>query len=192
MHNNTLFFYLLFFSSLLAGFISGWTLKDCSTGSGNAIYKSAGVIKLHDTILTPLVRYKIIPGRKYNVDSILESINTSWKDSLKNLYGKGMFETKFTKENKLGIREITFDSRIPVDPEAVITIDEQLKLPEVYPKRTFGIFAGLNYEAKNNLMGSFGLKYYLLDFHNFSLECKYLIMFKTWSSIASIEAELRL
>ena len=171
MKNNNFVFYVLIFACLAAGFITGWTIKQCTSGSDYVFYEPGGVVRIHDTIKTRAVEYRIIPGRSYNVDSIVESVNRAWKDSLKSLFGKGLFEAKFVKEDGFGKREVTLESRIPVDPEAEITLDEQLKLPEVYPKRTFGIFGGLAYEMKPGFAGTIGLKYYLLDFRHLSVSC---------------------
>jgi hypothetical protein len=196
MQNNNSVFWLLLLATLTAGFISGWTIKESTSDTKGYINTSGLFVKVHDTIQTPGIEYRIIPGKSYNVDSIVNSLNQFWKDSLKNLYGKGLFESKFTKEDQLGKREISLTSRIPIDPEAGITFDEQLKLPEVYPKRTFGIFAGLSYELRNEIAGSVGLKYYLLDFRNFSLSLSakgnYLITNKQWYPCLKLETELKL
>jgi hypothetical protein len=143
----------------------------------------------------PQVEYRIIPGTEYNIDSLTEVINKSWKDSLKELYGKGLFEAKFVKEDKTGKREITLESRIPVDPEMGIIIDEELKLPEVYPKRRFGILGGVAFELRDGIAGHVGVKYYVLDFKHFSLagsaEGRYLLSNRTWEPRGRIEAEVR-
>ncbi len=157
MKNNNLVFGVLLAASLAAGFITGWTIKQCTSGSDYVFYKPGGVVRIHDTIKTRAVEYRIIPGRSYNVDSIVESVNRAWKDSLKSLFGKGLFEAKFVKEDGFGKREVTLESRIPVDPEAEITLDEQLKLPEVYPKRRFGISGGIGYEMNLGLRERGGL-----------------------------------
>jgi hypothetical protein len=193
--NNNLVFYVLVAACLAAGFISGWTIKECVSEKVGFVDRAGGVIKVHDTIKTPLVEYRVIPGKGYNVDSIVYVVNRAWKDSLKNLYGRGLFEAKFSQQDNLGKREITLDSRIPVDPEAEVTIDEELKLPEVYPIRNFGIYAGLSYEVKNEITAHVGLKYYVLDFRNFSLSgfvgSKYLLSSKTWIYSGKIEGEVR-
>ena len=81
------------------------------------------LIKIHDTLKTLSVQYKIIPGSDYNIDSLTFAINQFWKDSLKNMYGKGLFQTQFQKEDKLGKRTYTLESRIPVDPMASLAPD---------------------------------------------------------------------
>jgi hypothetical protein len=195
MQNNNLVFWVLLAGCLTAGFISGWTIKECVSGNEGFVNKAGRVVKVHDTIKTPVVEYRIIPGADYNVDSLVNVVNQFWKDSLKNLYGKGLFEAKFTKEDKLGKREFTLESRIPVDPDAEVTLTEELKLPEVYPKRTLGIIAGLCYEVKDDLIASLGLKYYILDYKNFSLsgsaEGKYLVNNFSWHPAVKLETELR-
>lgn len=195
MKNNNLVFWVLLAACVVSGFIIGWTIKECATDKKNYVNSPGGVVRLHDTIKARAVEYRIIPGRVYNVDSLIESTNKIWKDSMKQLYGKGLFEAKFSKEDKLGKREITLESRIPVDPEAEIIFDEQLKLPEVYPKRRFGICGGMGYEMKNGLAGFVGLKYYLTDHKNFSILClaegRYLISSKEWEPRGRIEAEVK-
>jgi hypothetical protein len=179
---------------LAAGFISGWTIKECVSRDVGFVNKQGGVIRVHDTIKIRAVEYRIIPGRAYKVDSIVIALNQAWKDSLKNLYGKGKFEAKFAKEDNLGKREITLESRIPVDPEAEIIFTEELKLPEVFPKRRFGICGGAGYEMKNGFAGIVGLKYYVLDFKYLSLTCiaegRYKISNREWEQRGRIEAEV--
>ena len=80
-------------------------VKECFSGNGGVVYKAGNIIRVHDTIKTKGVEYRIIPGTAYNVDSIVEAVNRAWKDSLKILYGKGLFEAKYTKEDNLGKRE---------------------------------------------------------------------------------------
>jgi len=195
MQNNNLVFWVLLAACLAAGFISGWTIKECVSGNEGFVNKAGRVVKVHDTIKTPVVEYRIIPGADYNVDSLVNVVNQFWKDSLKNLYGKGLFEAKFTKEDKLGKREITLESRIPVDPFAEIIIDEELKLPEVYPRRRFGIYGGVEIRLVNGIAGVLGAKYYILDYKNFSLagsaERNYIINKKEWQPVGRIEAEVR-
>src|ERR1039457_6879517 len=81
-------------------------------------------ITIHDTLKTTSVQYKIIPGTDYNIDSLITVINQFWKDSLKNMYGKGLFESKFSKSDDLGTRSYTLASRIPIDPESQLIVDE--------------------------------------------------------------------
>jgi hypothetical protein len=164
MQINTSLFWSLALSLLLTGFITGWVIK-----SNNIPQPNNQVIRIHDTLKSTTIAYKTIPGQSFNVDSLTFAINTLWKDSLKTLYGKGLFEAKFNKEDKLGKREFTLESRIPIDPEANLVIDEQFALPSIYPKRTFGIYAGLGITTVNNITGTLGIKYYILDYKNFSL-----------------------
>jgi len=84
---------------LAAGFISGWTIKECVSGDKGLVDRAGGVIRVHDTIKTGVVEYRIIPGKVFNVDSIVEAVNRAWKDSLDGLYGRGLFEAKFVKED---------------------------------------------------------------------------------------------
>src|ERR1035438_6430742 len=76
---------------LLAGFIIGWTTKPSET------IKDPYLVKIHDTLKTTSVQYKIIPGTEYNIDPLITVINQFWKDSLKNMYGKGLFESHYSK-----------------------------------------------------------------------------------------------
>jgi len=190
MKNNNLVFWVLVLGCLAAGFISGWTIKECVSDGKGFVDRSGGVVKTHDTIKTGVVEYRIIPGTAYNVDSIVDAVNRAWKDSLKSLYGKGLFESKFTKEDNLGKREITLESRIPVDPKAEVTLTEELKLPEVYPVRRFGLFGCAAYGSKPGFEGSVGVRYYVMDFKNFSVsgsaEGKYEVNNLSW------HAEVRL
>ena len=196
MKNNNLVFWVLISACLAAGFISGWTIKDYVSGNGRFVNMSGGVIRVHDTIKTAMVEYRVIPGREYNIDSIVEALNQSWRDSLKEMYGKGLFEARFSQESNIGKREITLESRIPVDPEAVVTVDEELKLPEVYPKGGFGIIAGLGYDTNAGLSGAFGIRYNILESKYFSLwgagKGIYLFRNREWLPAINIEAELRL
>jgi hypothetical protein len=195
MQNKYLVLWLLLAGCLIGGFLCGWQTKGWISGKSGRLKEGAAEIRIHDTIKTPVVAYKIIPGVNYNVDSLTEVINKFWKDSLKNLYGMGIFEAKFTKDDKIGRREITLASRIPVDPEAEVTLTEVLKLPEVYPKRTFGVYTGLSYVLKEEMAAHAGVKYYVMDFRNFSLagfvESKYLLSNKTWLLSAKTEIEVR-
>jgi len=195
MKNGNLVFMVLLAASLTAGFISGWVIKDCGFRNEGVVYKNGGVLKVLDTIKIPVVEYRIIPGRSYNVDSLTEEINKAWKDSLKNLYGKGMFEAKFTKGDNVGKREITLESRIPIDPKAGITIEEELKSAEVYPQREFGIFCGSGYVLMKEFILSAGFKYYLLDLRNFTLTASAggltVLNNKKWQPYGSLEIGVR-
>src|SRR5664280_1337948 len=153
MQNNKWLYLSLVFALLLAGFIIGWTTKP--TGK----QKESLSVKIHDTLKTTSVQYKIIPGTGYNIDSLISVINQFWKDSLKNMYGKGLFESKFSKTDNLGKRDYTLTSRIPLDPESQLIVDESF----VFPKRTFGLVASLGSST------SFGLKYYMVDNRKLSL-----------------------
>jgi hypothetical protein len=165
---------------LLAGFITGWVTKPSQT------VKDSFTVKIHDTLKTASVRYKILPGTDYNIDSLITVINQFWKDSLKNMYGKGLFESRFTKSDDLGTRTYTYTSRIPPDPESSLIIDEELK----YPKRTFGLLIG----ADTRLQRSIGLKYYMIDSKHISLSGifsgDYLVDKKSWSPNAKVELEI--
>jgi hypothetical protein len=103
------------------------------------------------------------------------------------MYGKGLFESHFSKSDDLGTRSYTLASRIPLDPESQLIIDEDIKIP----KRSFGLFIGLN----TNAVGNVGLKYYVLDKKCFSLvgfmSGEYMINKKLWSSNAGIELEYK-
>src|ERR1035437_1769617 len=98
MQNNNLVYWVLLSACLAAGFISGWTVKGCFPESKVYTTSAGGIIKVHDTVKTPVVEYKFIPGKEYNVDSLISVVNQFWKDSLKNLYGKGLFEARFVKQ----------------------------------------------------------------------------------------------
>src|ERR1035438_10458091 len=107
MQNNKWLYLSLVFALLLTGFIIGWVAKPSET------VKDPYLVKIHDTLKTTSVQYKIIPGTDYNIDSLITVINQFWKDSLKNMYGKGLFEAKYSKADALGKREYTLASRIP-------------------------------------------------------------------------------
>jgi hypothetical protein len=179
MQNNKWLYLSLVFALLLIGFIIGWTTKP----SGKQ--KESISIKIHDTLKTTSVQYKIIPGTDYNIDSLITVINQLWKDSLKNMYGKGLFEAKYSKEVELGKREYTLASRIPIDPESQLTVDESF----TFPKRTFGLIGSIGYLA------SLGLKYYIVDTKHFSLSGlvsgDYQLLKKEWSPNARLELEYK-
>ena len=180
MQNNKWLYLSLVFALLIAGFIIGWTTKP--VGKQGELYS----IKIHDTLKTTSVQYKIVPGSDYNIDSLITIINQFWKDSLKNMYGKGLFESKFSKVDDFGKREYTLDSRIPIDPQSSLIVDEDLKIP----KRTLSLLAGIN----TSLVGSVGLKYYMIDSKCISLSGifsdDYLINKKSWTPNARIELEI--
>ena len=180
MQNNKWLYLSLGFAILIIGFIVGWTTKPAGKQT------ESGTIKIHDTLKTTSVQYKIIPGTEYNIDSLITVINQFWKDSLKNMYGKGLFESKFSKSDDFGKREYTLDSRIPLDPESSLIVDEDLKIP----KRTLSLLAGIN----TSLVGSVGLKYYMIDSKCISLSGifsdDYLINKKSWTPNARIELEI--
>jgi hypothetical protein len=164
------------------GILIGWFIPDCHSP------KPGIPITIHDTLKLPTVTYKLLPGAYYNVDSLINVINQFWKDSLKNLYGHGLFESKFSKEDALGKRQYTLESRIPIDPQSSLIVDESF----LFPKRTLGIIAGINSCWK----GSVGLKYYLLDHKNYSLtgsaSCAYEFVKKTWTPNAKLELEIKI
>ena len=180
MQNNKWLYLSLVFALLLTGFIIGWVAKPSET------VKDPYLVKIHDTLKTTSVQYKIIPGTDYNIDSLITVINQFWKDSLKNMYGKGLFEAKYSKEDAQGKREYTIASRIPIDPESSLIVDEDLKIP----KRTLSLLAGIN----TSLVGSVGLKYYMIDSKCISLSGifsdDYLINKKSWTPNARIELEI--
>jgi len=194
MNSNNSTFLIMIAACIAAGFISGWVLKSAACNDSNSIQVKERILKIHDTIKTPVIAYKVMQGKSFNVDSLVSSLNEFWKDSLENLYGEGKFEAKFTKEDKLSKREITLDSRIPIDPEAELTFDEQLALPSIYPKRTFGIYGGIGIISGSSITASLGAKYYILDYKNFSFTGSaggnYMISKKEWQPEGKIEAEL--
>jgi hypothetical protein len=169
MKNNNSLILSLAAVLLIAGIILGWVIKTNTAHAPKTISANTPVTIIHDTIKTPVINYKTIPGQTFNIDSLTSAINSFWKDSLKTLYGKGLFEAKFKSENNLGKHEFTLESRIPVDPLANLAIDEQLALPSVYSKRSFGLYCGLTLTPENGITGSLGAKYYILDYKNFSL-----------------------
>ena len=181
MQNNKWLYLSLVFALLIAGFIIGWTTKP--VGKQGELYS----IKIQDTLKTTSVQYKIVPGSDYNIDSLITVINQFWKDSLKNMYGKGLFEAKYSKEDAQGKREYTLASRIPIDPESQLIVDEDLKIP----KRTLSLLAVIN----TSLVGSVGLKYYMIDSKCISLSGifsgDYLINKKSWSPCGKLELEMR-
>ena len=192
MNNNNLILWVLMSGILLSGIISGWAIRDCGAEK-NFSYSCSPVVRIHDTLKMPLVEYRIIPGYVCDVDSIIEMVNNFWKDSLRELYGRGLFEARFVKEDNAGKREITLESRIPIDPAAELRLDEELKLPEVYPKRRFGIAGCFSYE-RNELAGKAGVRYYLLDYRNFEVAVtvlgKYLFGTGVWRPGLEVAAEI--
>ena len=181
MQKDNILWWTMVIALLLTGFIVGWITKPTET------IKDPYTIKIHDTLKTTSVQYKIIPGDDYNIDSLITIINQFWKDSLKNIYGKGLFESKFTKSDALGTRSYTLASRIPIDPQSSLIVDEDLKIP----KRTLSLLAGIN----TGLLGSIGLKYYMIDSKCISLSGifsgDYLINKKSWTPNAKIELEMK-
>src|ERR1035437_1651785 len=181
MQKNNMLWWPIVIALLLTGFIIGWTTKPSKT------VKDPFTVKIHDTLKTTSVQYKIIPGADYNIDSLITVINQFWKDSLKNMYGKGLFQAKYSKEDALGKREYTLASRIPLDPESQLIVDESF----VFPKKTIGLIAGIN----TGLVGSVGLKYYIHDSKHFSftgiVSGDYLLDKKFWQPCARIELEYR-
>ena len=164
---------------LIAGFILGWTAKPSGT------VKDPYTVKIHDTLKTTSVRYKIIPGADYNIDSLITVINQYWKDSLKNMYGNGLFQAKYSKEDAQGKREYTLESRIPLDPESQLIVNESF----VFPKKTIGLVGSIGYSA------ALGIKYYIIDAKSISLSGlfsgDYLFDKKTWIPNARLELELK-
>jgi hypothetical protein len=163
----------------LLGILIGWFLPDChSPGVSNPI-------TIHDTLKLPTVSYKLLPGAYYNVDSLTAVINQYWKDSLKNLYGHGLFESKFSKVDEIGKRDYTLSSRIPIDPQSSLIVDEAF----VFPKRTFGIIGSLGTKV------GMGLKYYIVDSKRFSftglVTGDYVLDKKCWTPNVQLECEYR-
>jgi hypothetical protein len=180
MQKNKWLLLSLVFAILIIGFIIGWSAKPVGKQTGS------GTIKIHDTLKTASVQYKIIPGADYNIDSLITVINQFWKDSLKNIYGKGLFESRFSKSDDLGTRNYTYTSRLPPDPQSSLIIDEALK----YPKRTLSLLVGTD----TRLQRSIGLKYYVIDSKHISLSGifsgDYLADKKTWSPCGKVELEI--
>jgi len=177
MQNNKLILWLVLVA-IVIGFITGWFTKPA--GSKTA-YQT---VKIHDTLKTSTTIYKILPGVNYNIDSLTAAINQFWKDSLKSMYGKGLFQAKYSKEDAMGKREYTLDSRIPIDPESQLIVDETF----AFPKKTFSLVAGIGYSA------SIGLKYYVLDIRHLSFSGhvfgEYEFVKKKWSPNAKLELEI--
>ena len=179
MQTNNWIWWSLIFALLLTGFIIGWTTKPSET------VKDPFTIKIHDTLKTTSVQYKIIPGADYNIDSLITTINQFWKDSLKNMYGKGLFESKFSKSDALGTRNYTYTSRIPPDPASSLIIDESF----IFPKRTFGLVGCIGSTTE------LSLKYYLHDSPKFSFSGQagygYMFATKDWNYTARFELEYK-
>lgn len=171
---------------LLAGIVIGWFLPHCHSGSISNSGGSGKLITIHDTLKVSEVKYKILPGTDYNIDSLINVINQFWEDSLKNTYGHGLFETKFTKTDSLGIRNYTISSRIPPDPELTLTVDEMIK----FPKRIFGLIGSIGNST------SLGLKYYLHDTQKYSVTgqvgSEYLFATKGLNYYARFELEIKI
>jgi hypothetical protein len=180
MQKNNILWWTMVIALLLVGFIIGWTTEPSETE------KDPYIVKIHDTLKTTSVQYKLVLGTDYNIDSLITVINQFWKDSLKNLYGKGLFESKFSKVDDFGKREYTLDSRIPIDPQSSLIVNEDLKIP----RRTLSLLSGINI----SLVGSVGLKYYMIDSKCISLSSifsgDYLINKKSLTPNARIELEI--
>src|ERR1035437_4472606 len=176
MQNNKLIKWLIL-AAIVIGFITGWFTRPAGSKT------TCQTVKIHDTLKASSVSYKILSGVNYNIDSLTNSINQFWKDSLKTLYGKGLFQANYLKEDELGKREHTFSSRIHLDPDSQLIIDEAF----IFPKKTFSLVAGIGYSA------SLGLKYYLLDTRHLSLSGHisgdYEFVKKKWSPNAKLELE---
>jgi hypothetical protein len=178
MQNNKLIKWLIL-AAIVIGFITGWFTRPAGSKT------TCQTVKIHDTLKTSAVSYKILPGVNYNIDSLTNSINQFWKDSLKSLYGKGLFQSRFIKSDDLGTRTYTLDSRIPIDPESQLIIDESF----TFPKRTFGLIGSLGSSA------SLGLKYYFHDSPKFSFSGQfvgeYKFAVKDWNYNARLELEYK-
>jgi hypothetical protein len=172
---------------LLIGIIIGWFLPHFNSCTNKNSLERGNSITIHDTLKVPTVQYKILPGADFNIDSLINVINQFWKDSLKNTYGHGLFESQFTKSDALGTRSYTLASRIPPDPASTLTVDESF----VFPKHTLGIVAGIN----SGLIGKVGLKYYFFDHKYFSLTGSalgnYEFVKKTWTPNVQLELEIQ-
>ena len=183
MQNNNPVNWKLVIALLIAGFITGWFIH--SRSSLGPVRAGGNLITVHDTLKSSTVSYKIIPGEDYNIDSLIAVINQFWKDSLKNTYGKGLFESKFSKSDDLGVRNYTYTSRLPPDPASSLIIDESFTCP----KRTFGLIGSIGSSA------SLGLKYYLHDSQKFSFSgqigYEYLFPLKNWNYNARFELEYK-
>jgi hypothetical protein len=178
MQSNKLIKWLIL-AAIVIGFITGWFTRPAGSKT------TCQTVKIHDTLKTSALSYKILLGVNYNIDSLTNSINQFWKDSLKSLYGKGLFQAKYLKEDELGKREYTFSSRIPLDPESQLIIDESF----TFPKRTFGLVGSLGSSA------SLGLKYYFHDSPKFSFSGQfggeYKFAVKDWNYNARLELEYK-
>ena len=179
MQKNNMLWWTMVIALLLAGFIIGWTTKPFGQ------VKNPFTIKIHDTLKTTSVQYKMVPGNDCNIDSLITVINQFWKDSLKNMYGKGLFESKFSKVDNLSKRDYTLASRIPLDPESQLIVDESF----IFPKKTLGLVGSIGSSA------SLGLKYYILDSKHFSfsglVSGDYQLLKKEWSPNAKLELEYK-
>jgi hypothetical protein len=144
---------------LLIGIIIGWFLPHFNSCTNKNSLERGNSITIHDTLKVPTVQYKILPGADYNIDSLINVINQYWKDSLKNMYGKGIFEAKYSKEDMLGKRDYILSSRIPIDPQSQLTIAESF----IFPKRTLSLVGSIGSSA------ALGLKYYLHDSQKYVL-----------------------
>jgi hypothetical protein len=178
MQNNKLILWLII-AAIVIGFITGWFTRPAGSKT------SYQTIKIHDTLKTSTTTYKLLPGVNYNIDSLTTAINQFWKDSLKTLYGKGLFESHFSKSDDLGTRSYTLASRIPIDPESQLIIDESF----TFPKRTFGLIGSLGSSA------SLGLKYYIHDSPKLSFSGQfggeYSFPVKGWNYNARLELEYK-
>ena len=180
MQKNNILWWTMVIALLLAGFIIGWTTKP----SGKV--KETCSIKIHDTLKTSSIQFKIIPGTDYNIDSLITVINQFWKDSLKSIYGKGLFESTFSKVDDFGKREYTLDSRIPIDPQSQLTFDESF----VFPKRKFGLVGSIGSSC------ALGLKYYLHDSQRYLITGQvgreYMFSIKGCNYYARLELEIKI
>jgi hypothetical protein len=177
--------YTKYVALLIIGIIIGYFIPDCHSRQ-NANTQTAGqLVTIHDTLKIPAVQYKILSGTDFNIDSLVNVINQFWKDSLKNTYGHGQFETKFTKTDDHGTRNYTYTSRIPPDPASRLIVDESF----IFPKRSFGLVGSLG-----NLY-ALSLKYYIHDSPKFSLCGQfgygYTVSLKDWNYCARFELEYK-
>jgi hypothetical protein len=177
--------YTKYVALLIIGLIIGWFIPDCHSHGYNTPITADQLITIHDTLKVPAIQYKILPGTDYNIDSLVNVINQFWKDSLKNSYGHGEFETRFTKTDNHGTRNYTYTSRIPPDPASRLIVDESF----IFPKRTFGLVGSLGSSS------AISLKYYLHDSPKYSFSGQlgygYTVSLKDWNYCARFELEYK-
>lgn len=184
------YFVIGIISAVLLFFAGRWT-KDCTDGETT--------ITLTDTL--EVKETKFVPSpyavkEKVNVDSISAFYNKFWADSLGEMYGRGMFVVTTKKQDEYGTREYQFNSRIPIDPEGIFIVNEKLNLPNIYPKSTIGLFAGIENRFDENVILYGGLKYYVIDSKHFQLYAKgsvnYQMLDKKFDGRIALQTEIKL